>query len=162
MAGGFALAILAACGSGRGETIAVSEYQRRANAICARATSAANAVVQPVIEDTLAGMGDEPFASDALQQFYRTLVPPTHSAGELVDEMLVSIRALSAPDERADDYRRLWARIEVTMKDARSDVVTAAANPAAASALWEIETSPFDELDVRAVALGVHDCTLDQ
>ena len=152
---------LAACGSGNDATIPRADYQERANAICGPAIDAMDDIVQPAIEANLATMGSEPFDPEQLQTFYRTLIEPTDRAGNLIDEMLAALRKLPRPDEHADDFQELWADIDTTMDRARADIATAAADPDAASELWNIDTSPFTPIDARATQLGVPDCTID-
>ena len=155
------VAALVSCGSRNEGTIQLADYQERANAICAPAIAAMNDVVQPVIETNLATMGTEPFDPTDLQQFYRTLIAPTDRAGDLIDDMLDTLRQLPRPDEHADDFEMLWADIDTTMTRARADIATAATAPSAARELWDIDTSPFTPIDARATQLGLPDCTLD-
>lgn len=155
------IGVFGSCAGDTHQDIALADYTTRAQAICAAAIGAMNGIVQPVIESTLATMGDEPFDGTELQQFYRTLIEPTDQAGRLIDEMLESLRGLPQPDEHAEDFEQLWDNIDTTMQKARADIANAAASPTAATELWDIDTSPFTAIDARGVEVGVPDCALD-
>jgi hypothetical protein len=156
-----AISTLGSCASDTHQDVALDDYTAQAQAICAAAIGSMNGTVQPVIESTLATMGDEPFDGTELQQFYRTLIEPTDQAGELIDDMLDSLRGLPQPNEHAEDFEQLWDDIDTTMYKARADIANAAASPTAATELWDIDTSPFTAIDARAENLGVPECALD-
>jgi hypothetical protein len=156
-----ALAAPASCGEHAEGPIALGEYQVQANEICLAAIDEVNGIVEPAIESTLASMGPEPFEPPALQQFYATLVEPTDEAGALVDGMLEALRALPDPEDRSAEYTRLWTDIETTMDQSRAHIAEAAADPDAAVALWDSDTSLFTPIDDRSRAMAVPGCALD-
>jgi hypothetical protein len=156
-----AVGMFGSCASDTHQDIALADYAARVQAVCAPAIGAMNGTVQPVIESTLAAMGEEPFDGTELQQFYRTLIEPTDQAGELIDDMLDTLRGLPQPDEHAEDFKQLWDDLDTTMQKARADIANAAASPTAAIELWDIDTSPFTTIDARATTLGVPECALD-
>jgi hypothetical protein len=156
-----AIGMLGSCATDTHQDIALADYTARVQAICAPAIGAMNGTVQPVIESTLAAMGEEPFDGTKLQQFYGTLIEPTDQAGDLIDDMLDSLRGLPPPHEHAEDFEQLWDDLDATMQNARADIANAAASPTAASELWDIDTSPFMTIDARAADLGVPDCAVD-
>ena len=140
---------------------ASDEFERRANAVCEAAVAEMDAIVKPVIERHLSGLGEEPFTSEELQGFYRALLAPTAHATEIADQMFVTLRGLEASGARADDAAALWHKLESTLQRSNADVAEAANDPAAAIALWNTDVSPFADLDARAREVGLPGCTLD-
>jgi hypothetical protein len=149
------------CGGDRQHTLTMGEYRAQANKICATAIADVNNKLVPVIEGTLAGMGEEPFEPDELQEFYGALTLPAGVAGRLVDDMLTDLRTLPSPAEHAADYVALWDDIETTMHRSRVEIERASRDPEAAVRLWKLDTSPFARIDVRARELSVTSCRLD-
>jgi hypothetical protein len=156
-----AVGMLGSCASDTHQDITLADYTDRVQAVCAPAIGAMNGTVEPIIESTLTAMGEEPFDGTELQQFYRTLIEPSDRAGELIDDMLDTLRGLPQPDEHAEDFEQLWDDLDTTMQRARADIANAATSPTAAIELWDIDTSPFTTIDARATALGVPECAVD-
>jgi hypothetical protein len=148
--GGFL--VIAACAD---SSISVEEHMADANAICAEATQRMDAVIDPVFISYLPQIGEDP-TDEELMGLYALFVDLEAELRGIPKAMLSDLRSLERPDD-SGDIVALWDDIDERFESEWMLLVGASESGQAARTQLAAG-SPFEDLNTRAVELGLVEC----
>ena len=147
--------VFANCG---GSSVSLEDYLDEANVICGDAALQTDAVIAPIFASYLPQIGEDP-TDEQLMGLYALFVDLEPELRGIPTAMLSDLRSLERPAD-SEDIDALWADIEQRFDDEWTLLVGASESGDAARTQLA-RGSPFEDLNARAVEIGLVDCVFN-
>ncbi len=144
-----------ACGD---SSISLEEHVAEANALCADATRRMDALIDPVFVSYLPQIGEDP-NDEELMGLYALFVDLEPDLRGIPNAMLKDLRSLPRPSD-SEDIVALWDDIDQRFESEWALLVGASESGEAARTQLAAG-SPFEDLNARAVELGLVECVFN-